>query len=40
MLVKVEPEAFLADKAYDADEFINILEDRKFTPFTPKLIGS
>lgn len=35
MIAEVEPEAFLADKAYDADSFIKILDDRGITPVIP-----
>jgi transposase len=32
---QVEPEAFLADKAYGADAFIETLEERGITPVIP-----
>lgn len=35
LLEEVEPEAFLADKAYDADALINTLEERGITPVIP-----
>ncbi len=35
LLDEVDPEAFLADKAYDADALIETLEDRKITPVIP-----
>lgn len=35
LLEKVEPEAFLADKAYDADALIQALQDRSITPVIP-----
>jgi transposase len=35
LLKKVKPKAFLADKAYDADALIEILEDRGITPVIP-----
>ena len=35
MLEEVEPEAFLADKAYDADALIEALEKRNITPVIP-----
>lgn len=35
MLDEVEPEAFLADKAYDADALIDTLEERGITPVIP-----
>lgn len=35
MLDEVEPEAFLADKAYDADALIETLESRAITPVIP-----
>ena len=35
MLEEVEPEAFLADKAYDADALIKTLEVRAITPVIP-----
>ena len=35
LLDEVEPKAFLADKAYDADALIETLEDRKITPVIP-----
>jgi transposase len=35
LLEEVEPEAFLADKAYDADALIEILEERGITPVIP-----
>ncbi len=35
LLEKVEPEAFLADKAYDADALIQALQHRSITPVIP-----
>ena len=35
MLAEVEPEAFLADKAYDADALIETLEERGIIPVIP-----
>ncbi len=35
LLAEVEPEAFLADKAYDADDLIETLEQRDITPVIP-----
>ena len=35
LLEEVEPEAFLADKAYDADALIAALEERGITPVIP-----
>lgn len=35
MLEIVDPEAFLADKAYDADALIEVLEERGITPVIP-----
>ena len=35
MLEEVEPEAFLADKAYDADALIEKLESRGIVPVIP-----
>lgn len=35
LLEQVEPEAFLADKAYDADALIKTLEERGITPVIP-----
>jgi len=35
LLEEVEPKAFLADKAYDADAFIDILKQRKITAVIP-----
>lgn len=35
LLDEVEPEAFLADKAYDADALIEILQERGITPVIP-----
>ena len=35
MLDGVDPQAFLADKAYDADTLIQALEDRGITPVIP-----
>lgn len=35
LLDEVEPEAFLADKAYDADALIETLEERGITPVIP-----
>lgn len=35
MLEEIEPEAFLADKAYDADALIESLEERGVTPVIP-----
>jgi transposase len=35
LLDEVEPEAFLADKAYDADALIEALEERGITPVIP-----
>jgi transposase len=35
LLDEVEPEAFLADKAYDADALIETLEERNITPVIP-----
>ena len=35
MLDEVEPDAFLADKAYDADALIETLESRAITPVIP-----
>ena len=35
MLDEVEPEAFLADKAYDCDALIDTLESRDITPVIP-----
>jgi transposase len=35
LLEEVEPEAFLADKAYDADALIEVLADRSITAVIP-----
>lgn len=35
LLEEVEPQAFLADKAYDADTLISRLEERQITPVIP-----
>jgi len=35
LLDEVEPQAFLADKAYDADALIETLEERGITPVIP-----
>jgi transposase len=35
VLAKVKPKAFLADKAYDANALIEMLESRKITPVIP-----
>jgi len=35
LLEDVEPQAFLADKAYDADALIQTLEERGITPVIP-----
>jgi transposase len=35
LLEEVDPEAFLADKAYDADDLINTLDERQITPVIP-----
>lgn len=35
MLEDLEPQAFLADKAYDADALIETLEKRNITPVIP-----
>lgn len=35
LLKTVEPDAFLADKAYDADALIETLEERGITPVIP-----
>ena len=35
LLDQVEPEAFLGDKAYDADAFIGTLDERGITPVIP-----
>lgn len=35
LLEQVEPEAFLADKGYDADALIETLEERGITPVIP-----
>lgn len=35
LLEGIEPDAFLADKAYDADALIEILHDREITPVIP-----
>jgi len=35
LLAKVEPKAFLADKAYDANALIEALEKRQITPVIP-----
>lgn len=35
LLDEIEPEAFLADKAYDADVLIEILKERAITPVIP-----
>ena len=35
LLDQVEPEAFLGDKAYDADSLIETLDDRSITPVIP-----
>jgi len=35
LLDKVEPRAFLADKAYDADALIQVLVERDITPIIP-----
>lgn len=32
LLDEVDPEAFIADKAYDADPFVERLEERGITP--------
>jgi IS5 family transposase len=35
MLEKIEPNAFLADKVYDANALIEALEKRQITPVIP-----
>lgn len=35
LLESLKPEAFLADKAYDADALIDLLEQRHITPVIP-----
>ena len=35
LLDEIEPEAFLADKAYDADALIDTLQSRGITPVIP-----
>ena len=35
LLAKVKPKALLADKAYDANELIEALEQRRITPVIP-----
>ena len=35
LLKEIEPNAFLADKAYDADALIETLDDRGITPVIP-----
>ena len=35
LLENVEPQAFLADKAYDADDLIQTLDQREITPVIP-----
>ena len=35
LLDQVEPEAFLGDKSYDADAFIETLDERGITPVIP-----
>jgi transposase len=35
LLDEIEPKAFLADKAYDADALIQTLEERLITPVIP-----
>lgn len=35
LLDEVDPEAFIADKAYDADPLIEKLEERGITPIIP-----
>nr|WP_267288095.1 IS5 family transposase [Neokomagataea tanensis] len=35
LLEKIDPDAFIADKAYDADELINRLTEREITPVIP-----
>jgi transposase len=35
LLAKVKPKAFLADKAYDANALIEVLEKRQITPVIP-----
>jgi transposase len=35
LIEEVDPKAVLADKAYDADSFINALAERKITPVIP-----
>jgi len=35
LLDQVEPEAFLGDKGYDADAFIETLDERGITPVIP-----
>lgn len=35
LLDEVDPEAFIADKAYDADPLIEKLEERQITPVIP-----
>lgn len=35
LLAKVKPKAFLADKAYDANALIEVLEERQITPVIP-----
>jgi transposase len=35
LLEEVDPEAFLADKAYDADDLIKALDGRQITPVIP-----
>ena len=39
MLEDVEPEAFLADKAYDADALIETLESRGIEPVIPSKVN-
>jgi hypothetical protein len=35
LLARVKPDAFLADKAYDANALIEALEKRQITPVMP-----
>lgn len=35
LLDQIEPQALLADKAYDADALLQTLEDRRITPVIP-----
>ncbi|OUL65775.1 transposase [Acetobacter senegalensis] len=35
LLDEIDPEAFIADKAYDADPLIEKLEERQITPVIP-----